>query len=55
MVDTPVIDRSSLPDNASISGPALIEEPECTTLVLPGDTATTTPHGNLIIHIGADG
>jgi N-methylhydantoinase A len=54
MIDTPVIDRSSLAEGFSISGPVLIEEPECTTLVLPNDTATATSNGNLIIHIGAD-
>ncbi|HEY7579191.1 MAG TPA: hydantoinase/oxoprolinase family protein [Acetobacteraceae bacterium] len=53
MVATPVIDRGSLQAGNSLPGPALIEEAECTTLVLPGDTAVATSHGNLVIDIGA--
>jgi N-methylhydantoinase A len=53
MVDTPVIDRRSLQAVCRVPGPALIEEAECTTLVLPGDIATATSHGNLVIDIGA--
>jgi N-methylhydantoinase A len=52
MVDTPVFDRSSIGSGAPIQGPLLIEEPECTTVVLPGDSVTATSHGNLIIDIG---
>jgi N-methylhydantoinase A len=53
MVETPVFDRGSIGSDAPIQGPLLIEEPECTTLVLPGDSVTATSHGNLIINIGA--
>ncbi|HEX4172583.1 MAG TPA: hydantoinase/oxoprolinase family protein, partial [Acetobacteraceae bacterium] len=55
MIETPVLDRSSLQESTTIRGPALIEEPECTTLVLPGDTVAATQHGNLIIDVGAAG
>jgi N-methylhydantoinase A len=53
MVETPVIDRSWLQASTPIPGPVLIEEAECTTLVSPDDTVTETPHGNLVIQIGA--
>jgi N-methylhydantoinase A len=53
MVETPVYDRGSIGSGAPMQGPLLIEEPECTTLVLPGDSVTATTHGNLIIDIGA--
>jgi N-methylhydantoinase A len=53
MVETPVFDRGSIGPGAPMQGPLLIEEPECTTLVLPGDSVTATAHGNLIIDIGA--
>ena len=43
----------ALSQDVAARGPALIEEPECTTLVLPGDTITATQHGNLIINIEA--
>ena len=52
MVETPVFDRSSMGSGTPLQGPLLIEEPECTTLVLPGDSVSATPHGNLIIDIG---
>ena len=34
---------------AVLSGPAVVEQPETTTVVLPGWTATVDDHGNLII------
>jgi N-methylhydantoinase A len=53
MVETAVFDRCSIEPGTAIQGPSLIEEPECTTLVLPGDKVTATSHGNLTIDIGA--
>ncbi len=53
MVETPVLDRGNIGSGVPVQGPLLIEEPECTTLVLPGDSVTATSHGNLIINIGA--
>jgi N-methylhydantoinase A/oxoprolinase/acetone carboxylase beta subunit len=35
-----------------VRGPALIEERESTTVVLPGDTMRLSAYGNLIIEIG---
>jgi N-methylhydantoinase B/oxoprolinase/acetone carboxylase alpha subunit len=49
VVATPVFRRDTLPANAVLSGPAVIEEPNSTTLVLPGDTLTVEPTGVLKI------
>jgi N-methylhydantoinase A len=46
--------RPCLPAGASIEGPAVIEEPNATTLVRPGDVATVTAAGHLIIAIGGE-
>ena len=52
MIDTAVIDRYALRNGDIVRGPALIEERECTTVVLPGDTMRLSDSGNLIIEIG---
>ncbi|TDR92937.1 hydantoinase/oxoprolinase family protein [Enterovirga rhinocerotis] len=53
MVPTKIIDRYALRSTDRIVGPALVEERESTTVVLPGDTIAITPAGNLMIEIGA--
>jgi N-methylhydantoinase A/oxoprolinase/acetone carboxylase beta subunit len=35
----------------TVIGPAVVEEAEATTVVLPGDVVTLSAHGNLIISI----
>jgi N-methylhydantoinase A len=50
-----IVWRPSLPVNAKIAGPAVIEEPNSTTLVHPGDIAAVTQSGHLIITIGQEG
>jgi len=35
----------------SVVGPAIIEEAESTTVILPGDTVQLSKHGNLIISV----
>jgi N-methylhydantoinase A/oxoprolinase/acetone carboxylase beta subunit len=52
MTECQVIDRYALHPGTSISGPALVEERESTTVVLPGDTLRLSELGNLIIEIG---
>ena len=47
-----VINRYSLRPDYSIAGPALVEERESTTVVLPGDSLSVTQSGNLLISIG---
>jgi N-methylhydantoinase A len=51
--DTPVYDRATLLPGDTISGPALVEQLDSTTLVLPGDRATVDPYLNLLVDIAA--
>ena len=52
-VETAVIDRYAMEIGRPVKGPALIEEREATTVVLPGDTAMLTANGHLTIEIGS--
>ncbi len=47
-----VIDRYQLAPGEVIEGPAIIEERESTIVILPGDTASLSERGNLIITVG---
>jgi len=47
--DTRVYERSALPTTEPIEGPAVVEEPACTTLVHPGQTVDVDVLGNLHI------
>jgi N-methylhydantoinase A len=49
--DTKIADRNALADGAGIIGPAIIEDPDCTALVLPGDVARLSDKGHIIIDI----
>jgi len=51
--DTLVYDRQRLPLHASIAGPAILEQLDATTVLEPGDRATSDSDGNIIIEIGA--
>jgi N-methylhydantoinase A len=53
LVDAVVIDRYAMRPGDTVHGPALVEERESTTVVLPGDALRLSVHGNLIIDIGA--
>ena len=53
MVDCDIYDRLGLGAGKVIEGPALIADPDSTTLVLPGDTATVDESGHLDIAINA--
>jgi N-methylhydantoinase A/oxoprolinase/acetone carboxylase beta subunit len=48
-VDTPVYDRYALQAGMRLSGPAIIEERESTTIVVPGMQATLDAYLNLVI------
>ncbi len=51
-VETPVYDRYALTRDTAIAGPAIIEEREATTVILPGDRMTLDASGALRIEIG---
>jgi N-methylhydantoinase A len=53
-VRTRIVWRPSLAAGARIEGPAVIEEPNATTLIHPGDVATVTEAGHLIIEVALD-
>lgn len=48
-VDTPVYDRVLLPAGAEFDGPAIVEEKDSTTVVLPEWNMKIDPYGNLLI------
>lgn len=49
--DTPVYARDRLPLDAVIKGPAIIEQMDATTVLEPGDSATSDADGNLIVEV----
>jgi N-methylhydantoinase A len=49
--DTTIVDRTALAGGSTIVGPAIIEDPDCTAVVLPGDTARLSENGHIIIEI----
>ncbi|PBB18611.1 hydantoinase/oxoprolinase family protein [Mesorhizobium sp. WSM4313] len=50
--DTPVYAREKLPLDATIVGPAILEQMDATTVLEPGDRARSDADGNIIIDIG---
>jgi N-methylhydantoinase A len=48
---TRILWRPSLPAGFSFTGPAVIEEPNSTILIHPGDKVTVTKTGHLIVDI----
>ena len=53
-VDTQILDRRALAGGVTITGPAIIEDPDSTTVVLPGDVARISAAGHLIIEIARE-
>ena len=49
--ETPVYAREKLPLDATLEGPAILEQLDCTTVVEPGDTVRQDGLGNLLISI----
>jgi N-methylhydantoinase A/oxoprolinase/acetone carboxylase beta subunit len=47
--EAPVYDRFALPVEASIAGPAILDQADTTTVVYPGQTATVHPSGSVIL------
>ena len=52
-VDTPVFRREFLTSGAAITGPAIVEQPDSTTVIYPGDRAFVDSVGNLIVDVPA--
>lgn len=48
-VDTPVYDRNALPVAGEVRGPAVLEQADTTTVLLPGDVCTVHETGHLLI------
>jgi N-methylhydantoinase A len=51
-LDTPVYSREKLPLDAAITGPAIIEQMDATTVLEPGDLAKSDADGNILIEVG---
>ncbi len=51
-VDVPVFDRYALPDGTTLTGPALVEEAEATTVMWAEDRLTVDAQRNLVISVG---
>jgi N-methylhydantoinase A len=49
-----IYERDLLGPGERITGPAVVEEPACTTLLFPGDVLEVDRHGTLTIEVGRD-
>jgi N-methylhydantoinase A len=47
--DTAIYDRLALPIDATVPGPAILEQPDATTVIEPDLTARVDRFGNLIV------
>jgi N-methylhydantoinase A len=52
-LDTSIFDRGALGREATLAGPAIVEQPDTTVVIDPGATATVDGLGNLVISVGA--
>ena len=52
-VDTPIVDRARLQADDAVDGPAVIEEFDSTTVVLPHQRAIVDRYGNIILAVAA--
>jgi N-methylhydantoinase A len=52
--DTAIYDGAALPESFQIAGPAVIELPDTTILVHPGDRARLDQHGSVVLDLAAD-
>ena len=50
-VNTQVLSRETLSLGHTVPGPAIVEDPDSTTVVPPGDTVELTTNGHLLIEI----
>ncbi len=51
-MQTPVFSRDALPTDATLRGPAILEQMDSTIVIPPDDKMSTDSIGNLILHIG---
>jgi N-methylhydantoinase A len=54
MTSCRVIDRATLAALSALSGPVIVEDPESTIVVLPGDRVSVSPRGDLVIEIAVE-
>ncbi len=52
--DTRILGRQDLSNGQRVSGPAIVEDPDCTAVVPPGDTVSLNPDGHLIVEISKE-
>jgi N-methylhydantoinase A len=52
-VDTPVYRRAEIPVGATLTGPAIVEQLDTTTVIPTGVRATVDEYLNIIIHVKA--
>jgi N-methylhydantoinase A len=50
-VETPIYERARLSPGSTIEGPAIVEQLDSTTVVLPRQRAVVDPFGTLVVHI----
>jgi N-methylhydantoinase A len=50
-LECPVYQREKLDVGVSFTGPAVVDQLDCTTVVFPGQTARVDSHKNLVITI----
>ena len=53
LVSCPVYARDKLANGNRIAGPAIVEQMDATTVILPGMTARVEPYLNLVLEMGA--
>jgi len=53
-LETPIVDRDALAVGDELEGPAIVEEPGCTTLISPEATGVVSPAGNLRVAVPAE-
>jgi N-methylhydantoinase A len=53
MLDCPVYQRERLDMGVSFSGPAIVDQPDCTSVIMPDQTATVDAHKNIIVDLSA--
>ena len=50
-IDTPVYARQAFQATHVVSGPAIVEQLDTTTVIFPGQEAVVDIYGNLLIHL----
>lgn len=53
-IKCPVYDRGGLSPRDVIAGPAIVEERECTSVLLPGSSASVDQRGNLVVSVDVE-